>query len=200
MRGRRRNFLGAIFFLIFFSYRLIVFLNILLKMSSFFKSFILFIFLILPVLAGCKPEKSDSGLSTGHAPVLALPSSAEIPFVDDYSEGLEMARQWDKPILVFFSTSWCPFSRQMLQETFKDPQIVRLAKQFICIQVDIEKNPAQAQTLQVHSVPTVHILSSRGVHLNHLRGQLSSQQLASQMQETLHALASRQDRPRQTLR
>ncbi len=109
-----------------------------------------------------------------------------------------MARQWDKPMLVFFFAPWCPFSRQMLSETFHDPQVVRMAKQFICIQVDVEQNPELCQTFQVRSLPTVQLLSSRAIPLTRLIGHVPAKDLVGQMQGALQSVASRRPIPPRT--
>ncbi|MCS7304978.1 MAG: thioredoxin family protein [Thermoguttaceae bacterium] len=154
--------------------------------------FFFFISLPLTILLGCNWPGIEPASQGEQPSSLSLPTEkAHVSFLTDYAEAVELARQWEKPLLVLFTASWCPFSRQMLQESFRDPQITRLSKQFICIQVDIEQNPSLAQKHQVRVLPAVQILSSRGVIVCRLNGYLSAKQLTDSLQQSIQLLASR---------
>jgi len=160
-------------------------------MLIFFIRLILSILLILPGVSGCNwPARTPDLQVEQPAPSHLPPDKPSVSFVTEYAEALELARQWEKPILLVFTASWCPFSRQMLQETFRDPQVARLSKQFICIQVDVEQNPTLARTHQVRAVPAVAILSCRGVPLARLNTPLSAKELAQQMQQSIQLVAA----------
>lgn len=154
--------------------------------------FLLCILLGLTIVSGCKWPASDPTSAEGESPRLRLPEArGTVSFVTDYAEGLELAQQWEKPVLLFFTASWCPFSQQMLQQTFRDPQVARLSKQFICIHVDVEQNPIIARNHQVRAVPTVQILSPRRVLICRLNGYLSAQEAVHHLQQSVPPLVSR---------
>ena len=38
-----------------------------------------------------------------------------------YDEGLVLARETDRPIMINFTTKWCGYCKKMQRTTFKDP-------------------------------------------------------------------------------
>lgn len=162
-------------------------------MCSLINRFNLFILPILCILPGCWASPANPTSPSKHTP---SPSPdqlcSEIPFLTEYSEAVEIAKQWNKPILLVFTASWCPFSQQMLQHTFRDPEVVRLSKQFVCVQIDIEKTPQLVNSFRVRNLPTVQILSPAATSLVARQGYLSEKELAVYLQQTLHAIAARQ--------
>ena len=97
----------------------------------------------------------------------------------------------EKPMLVFFSATESVFCTQMLEETFADEKIVGLSKKFICIKVDIEKEPSVCRQFHVQSYPTVQFMSPKGVPLNRFTGKKEASQLVLQMHAALEAVAYR---------
>ena len=162
-------------------------------MPILFINVILCILFILPGVWGCNWPFSNPDLQGGlPVPSCLRPDNGNVSFVTDYTTGLELARQWEKPVLLLFTASWCPFSQQMLRETFRDPQVARLSKQFICIQVDVEQNPTLASRHQVRAVPAMAILSCRGVPLALLNGPLSAKEMVDQMHQSIQLVATGQ--------
>ena len=78
------------------------------------------------------------------------------------------------PVLVDFSAKWCGPCKMMkpvLEELHK-----RLGSKVRIIKIDIDQSPAIAETLQIHSVPTL-ILFQKGKPLWRQSGVLQASQL-----------------------
>lgn len=58
-----------------------------------------------------------------------------------YDEGLELASETARPVLVNFTTSWCGFCKKMNRTTFKETEVVKILNgDFVSIKVDCESN------------------------------------------------------------
>ncbi|MCP4703755.1 MAG: DUF255 domain-containing protein [candidate division Zixibacteria bacterium] len=56
-----------------------------------------------------------------------------------YDEGIKLAEETDRLIMINFTTSWCGYCKKMNRTTFKDPEVVKLLNnEFVSIKVDCE--------------------------------------------------------------
>ena len=130
-----------------------------------------------------RPEVSDS-------PVIRV-TRGKLEFVQGYADGYRQARHESRPMLVFFTASWCHFCHQMEADAFNDGQVARLSRQFICILVDADQEPDVCQEFRIRGYPAVQFLTPQGVPLNRLVGKQSAAELMLQMQAALEATANR---------
>lgn len=73
---------------------------------------------------------------------LRAPETRRIDWMTDYNKALALARQTNKPILLFFTGSdWCGWCKKMVQEIFSSPEFVQSAgNSFIFVEVDFPMN------------------------------------------------------------
>src|SRR5215469_10283568 len=114
-----------------------------------------------------------------------------IDFVAGYEPGYQAARRQQKPMMIFFTAQWCTYCRQMANEAFLQEVVVSLSRQFVCVLVDADAEPAACREFGVRSFPTIQFVSARGVRLNRLVGKQPPQELIAQMQAALETLARR---------
>lgn len=107
-----------------------------------------------------------------------------------------MARETNKPIMLFFTAPNCTFSAQMLSGTFCDENIKHLAEQFVCIQVNAGISEELCREFNIKGFPTIQFISPQGIMLKRIAGKQSPEQLAMQMQATIQSLAIRHDTQR----
>jgi len=151
----------------------------------------------LAMLAGCDatPPGGDRPPSpSADTPAAPADDEARIEFVEGYTRGYQHAQADGKPMLVFFTARWCDYCQQMLDEAFADHQVIRLSRQFVCILVDVDREPGVCNEFHVRGFPTIQFLSPRGVPLNRVTGKTPGEKLALQMQAALQAIALRIDR------
>ena len=144
--------------------------------------------------SGCDTSHPTPEPAESPAPGTAVAPDIQpdgIDFVQGYVRGYQDARAARKPMLVFFTASWCDYCHQMLQEAFADQQVVRLSRQFVCILVDADREPGVCQQFEIRGYPTVQFLSPGGVPLNRVTGKTPGDKLALQMQAAIQATASR---------
>lgn len=154
--------------------------------------------LVIP-LAGCEihdqpAESSDQGpaASIGQAANSQDAGSAgQIAFVEGFERGLQVARNEQKPLLLFFTAEWCKYCHQMQREAFLEQAVVELSREFVCVLVDADAEPDICRQFEVRGFPTVQFVSSRGLRLNRLTGKQPGSQLVMQMKAALQAVARR---------
>jgi thiol-disulfide isomerase/thioredoxin len=154
------------------------------------------------LLAGCSdpaaststPPQPNSNAST---PVERAPVRESAPqivrgrlrFIDGYRAGVESAAAQRKPMLLFFTASWCGYCHQLAAEAFTDQSVVSLSEQFVCVLIDADREPEVCRQFQVSGYPTIQFVSTRGQPLNRMVGKRPGHVLVRQMHAALQGLA-----------
>ena len=97
-------------------------------------------------------------------PTRAPAESANGPAVAwvDYQQGLARHAESKKPLMIFFSLSYCYRCKEMKSWVYTDPQVVAtLNRDFIPVMVDIAQDPQAKQDFKVDYIPT-HIFMAPG--------------------------------------
>ena len=136
---------------------------------------------------------SFSGCGAGVAPAVAETEETIKPivFLNNYAAGLEIARQEKKPTLMFFSVPGNAGSQRMMETTFCDDEIRRLAEWLVCIYVDGSQESALCESLGISSFPTIILSHTDGTEVHRLVGRQTSDQLAVQVHMLLQGIAMR---------
>ena len=152
---------------------------------------------VLTVSLAALPGCSDACSSLGFLPPARTENhpppeqAGYVDFVRSFPEALIEASQTGKPLLVFFSTPECIYCQQMQQEAFCDRQVIRLAEEFICVQIEAGDAPELCENYHIEAFPTVQFIASNGAQLQRLLGKKKPETLASQMQVALQDPHSR---------
>src|SRR5690606_22686081 len=118
-----------------------------------------------------RPTAESGGLAHGN-----------LHFVSGYRQGYAESARQAKPMLLFFTASWCEYCRQMADEAFTNPQVVALSEHFVCVLIDADTEPEVCQQFQVSGYPTIQFLSPRGVPLERVVGKKPGNQVMMAMQ------------------
>jgi thioredoxin-like negative regulator of GroEL len=149
---------------------------------------------------GSTAPQGEAGGSAASAKV-AIPAAPHvargaISFVDGYQRGCEVARRERKPMLLFFTASWCQYCHQMANEAFNQTQVTNLSQRFVCVLIDADAEPQVCQHFQVRGYPTVQFLSPEGAPLHRVVGKRPGTQFLVDMQTALQAVARLQTHER----
>lgn len=80
----------------------------------------------------------------------------------DLDPARQEAKQTGKPILVEFFATWCGACKQMDEQTFTDPKVLREMGQWIPVKVDVDQHPDLAASYRINGVPTLVFLDPDG--------------------------------------
>jgi thiol:disulfide interchange protein len=79
-----------------------------------------------------------------------------------YENGMAIARNQNKPVLMNFYTDWCGVCKRMDSGTFVDPAVVTEAQNYVAIKINAEQRTDLAQQYNVSAYPTFVIADGSG--------------------------------------
>lgn len=126
---------------------------------------------------------SASGLIAG-APQAQRPA-ATIEYVEDFSAAQKRADGGRLPMLVVFRADWCRWSGELVTAAVADPRVVDLARRFVCVAVDADRDQATCRTFTVGAFPTVILLDADGEEQFRATGSSAAAGLAPAMAAVL---------------
>jgi thiol:disulfide interchange protein len=112
---------------------------------------------VLPALA-----TMTLGANTAHA--------ADIKWHSSLSAAQAQAKKTKRPLLVYFSTSWCGPCKEMKRTTFKDAKVIAESRKWTMVQIDAEKQESVAAKYKVDGYPTMIILKPNGASVSRAEG------------------------------
>lgn len=111
-------------------------------------------------------EKDDSGSQSDDS----MGSEAKISWRSDYTEAMADAKLQNKPVLLAFTTSWCPPCKEMKKRVYPDPEVVRTVSGFVAVLIDPEKATDLAREYRVEGYPIYIVLTPEGERVSTILG------------------------------
>lgn len=115
-------------------------------------------------------------------PVLWLGYQATLPaeivqWETSVDKAREVSQREGRPLLLYFSATWCGPCRQMKHGAFADPRVKEALQAWVAVKVDIDAQPEVARQYAVEAVPTFVLLDSAGKPANRSVGGMSADDL-----------------------
>jgi thiol:disulfide interchange protein len=77
-----------------------------------------------------------------------------------YRESLELSKNQNKNVLLFFTADWCTWCKKMKSETFSKPTLRQfLLSNYVCCLVDVDKEKFIANKYQIVGIPAYVIIT-----------------------------------------
>jgi len=137
------------------------------------------------ILAGCREGQNKTASVSPVQPVMARTAPESITWVNNLDEGLKLADASKKPAMVDFYAGWCGWCKKLDKDVYTDPQVQALAKNFICVKVDTDKDQANSSKYAVQGLPTIIFLKGDGSVINKIVGYQPAPDFAKSMQAVL---------------
>lgn len=123
--------------------------------------------------------------------------AGQITFIEGFERGMQVARDQQRPLLLYFTAQWCKYCHQMEREAFVQQAVIDRSRDFVCVLIDADAEPAACRQFEVRGFPTIQFVSARGLRLNRVTGKQPAGQLLMQMRAALQAVARREPATRQ---
>jgi hypothetical protein len=130
------------------------------------------------------PDPISRRLDADTAPA-AGQTAGTIAFVESCAAGRRLADAGNKPLLIIFRATWCRWCSAFTQQTLNDPAIVALSEQFVCVQVDADRNGDVCRRYGVTHFPTVLILAADDSELTRRSGHTLAADLQPLLRQAL---------------
>lgn len=92
------------------------------------------------------------------ATVFLTQRKVPIDWVEDYEEGLELAKKQNKPVLLAFYKQFTRMSTSTFNNTYNNPDVKEFVEQnFVPILIDVDKQPEIARHYNINYYPTHYI-------------------------------------------
>ena len=117
--------------------------------------------------------------------VVPLISDSEYTYIsgfkwyNSYEEGAVVAKELNKPMLVYFWAIWCQFCEKLHTEVYPDPRVSKYLKEdFVLIAIDLDSNKEDTRKFGVQYPPYLLFLGPSGERITNIPGYISAEELS----------------------
>lgn len=94
-------------------------------------------------------------------PLSCIDAKTSVSF-PEYERALQSAKKDGKPVMLYFSSRYCPYCALMEQDTLSDKDILKILSGFHVVKIPAERNRALAIRYSVNVYPTFWFLEGSG--------------------------------------
>ena len=103
---------------------------------------------------------------------------------NDIKQAVDDAKLQDKNVMVIFDQKNCVWCDILKSETLNNSQVKeKLNQKYICVFVDINKNPQLASDYSVHGTPLMIFLNKDSDELSRIEGYVTADELLNKLEE-----------------
>jgi len=119
-------------------------------------------------------------------------SAGSIAWHASVPDAIQTAQVQNKPVLIKFGATWCPYCVKLNEETLTDSTVIEKLKAFAVVQVDVDKDSVLADHYQANAgkyggvgIPNVLFLAKDETVLKHVIGFREPAQFVSVLDSVL---------------
>ncbi len=116
------------------------------------------------------------------------PVYAGILWKYDLYSAKRAAKQATKPVMIDFYTDWCGWCTKLDNETYDNSQVQNLARKFICVKIDGDKQKNLVRQYRVTGYPAIFFLDNNGNVVKKIPGFVDANTLTPIMKSVLKSI------------
>ncbi|ABB31690.1 peptidylprolyl isomerase FKBP-type [Geobacter metallireducens RCH3] len=89
-------------------------------------------------------------------------AAISVPWLENHDQGLEKAKQEEKPAVLVLYADWCQWCKKLFGETAEDPRIKAVSDRFVWIRVNSDKEKAYKEQYGQDGYPLIVLLDRQG--------------------------------------
>lgn len=109
------------------------------------------------------------------------PAAAKIQWVQKLPEGLRLARESGRPVMLFFTADWCGPCVELKKYVFTDKRVVAASKRLVNVSIDADSDFETLTAYKVRGIPAVFFLNPLGDIITKYDGDRSPASFVKQM-------------------
>jgi len=111
----------------------------------------------------------------------AVPAD-NLPWRKDLNAAKQEAAAGNKPLLVYFTATWCGPCQSMAQDVWPKPEVATALQSVVPVKIDVDEHPDVAQSFNVNGIPRLQILHPDGAPGPSRVGLMSADELVAFLQ------------------
>jgi len=108
-------------------------------------------------------------------------SATRIQWIQNMPEGLRLAKESGKPVMLFFTADWCGPCVELKKYVFTDNRVVAASRRLINISINADSDFETLSAYQVRGIPAIFFLNPRGEMITKYSGDRSASSFVKQM-------------------
>jgi thiol:disulfide interchange protein len=85
-----------------------------------------------------------------------------IPWRKDLQAAKAEAASSGKPVLAYFTATWCGPCQRMHEETWPDPKVAAALKDVVPVKIDVDEHSDVAMAFNVDGIPRLQMIGAEG--------------------------------------
>jgi len=102
-----------------------------------------------------------------------------IPWRTDLAAAREEAGRTGKPVMAYFTASWCGPCQSLRHTTWADKTVDAALRDYVPVKVDVDADAAAAQRYEVRSIPAFAVLDAEGKAKKSTDGAMAPEQFVA---------------------
>ena len=123
---------------------------------------------VLLVVTGCHAGADDAAAN-------------RVSWVADLNEGLRLAKETGKPVMLYFSADWCAPCVELKKHVFSDRKVAEASRRLVNIYVDVDRNHDAVADYRVRGIPAIFFLNPGGEIVGRYLGDRTPSSFVKQM-------------------
>lgn len=108
-------------------------------------------------------------------------AAAKIQWIQNLSEGLRLAKESGKPVMLFFTADWCGPCVELKKYVFTDKRVVEASRRLINVSINADSDFDALTAYRVRGIPAIFFLNPLGETITTYTGDRSAGSFVKQM-------------------